>query len=131
LELEALTVGDVANLDSNPSSVPGSATPAQIQEESRRTGHLRLLVRGDGSARPVEGVVHVRDTVNAAPGTAARDLMRPVLALDASTPAYSALQTMRETRSHLAVIQRDGHVSGLITLTDVLGRLLPTGSDSR
>lgn len=128
LELEALTVGDVANPDPNPSSVSPNATPAQIQDESRRTGHLRLLVRGNGN---VDGVVHVRDTVNAADGTAATDLMRPVLTLDASTPAYSALQTMRETRSHLAVIQRDGRISGLITLTDVLARLLPTGPDRR
>lgn len=128
LELEALTVGDVANSDPDPSSVSPSATPVQIQEESRHTGHLRLLVRGNGT---VDGVVHVRDTVKAAPGTSASDLMRPVLTLDASTPAYAALHTMRETRSHLAVIQRDGRVGGLITLTDVLSRLLPSGSDPR
>lgn len=52
--------------------------------------------------------------------------MRPVLTLDAATPVYSALHTTRETRSHLAVIERDGRISGLLTLTDVLSRLLPT-----
>ena len=72
-------------------------------------------------------MVHVRDTVNAVAN--AGELMRPALSLDAATPVYAALRTMRETRSHLAVVVgTDGQVRGLITLTDVLERLLPTGS---
>jgi CBS domain containing-hemolysin-like protein len=122
LELEALTVGDMANPDTRPSRVAPQATPAQIQHESHRTGHLRLLVGDNGR---IDGVVHVRDTVSAVPDISARELMRPVLTLDAATPVYAALRTMRETRSHLAVVSRDGQVGGLITLADVLRRLLP------
>jgi magnesium and cobalt exporter, CNNM family len=61
------------------------------------------------------GVVHVRDALAAAPGVRARDLMRPVLTLDADEPAYAAMRTMRtmrtmrERRSHLA-LARDGGV---------------------
>lgn len=121
LELQALTIGDMVRDGAPPSSVALDATPAQIQAESRVTGHLRLLVAGDG-------VVHVRDTVNA-PGTiTAADLMRPALKLAADTPVYAALRTMRETRSHLAVVVDDGRVRGLITLADVLERLLPTAA---
>ena len=123
LELQALTIGDMVRDGAAPSSVALDATPAQIQTRSRDTGHLRLLVEGDG-------VVHVRDTVNA-PGTiTAADLMRPALKLAADTPVYAALRTMRETRSHLVVVVDDGRVRGLITLADVLERLLPTADSA-
>ncbi|MGU3500442.1 hemolysin family protein [Mycobacterium sp. C31M] len=124
LELEALTVGDMLRTGAAPSSVRSAATPVGIQTESRRTGHLRLLVRDNGA---ILGVVHVRDTVQAGADVSAADLMRPALMLDAATPAYAALRTMRETRNHLVVVLDDaGAVLGLITLTDVLERLLPT-----
>lgn len=124
LELEALTVGDMLRSGAAPSSVRSAAIPEQIQTESRRTGHLRLLVRDNGT---ILGVVHVRDTVQADADVSAADLMRPALMLDSATPAYAALRTMRETRNHLVVVLDDaGAVLGLITLTDVLERLLPT-----
>lgn len=119
LELQALTIGDMVRAGAAPSSVALHATPAEIQTESRATGHLRLLVHGDG-------VVHVRDTVNAPATVTAAELMRPALKLEADTPVYAALRTMRETRSHLVVVVESGRVRGLITLADVLERLLPT-----
>lgn len=119
LELEALTVGQLARRDAEYSFVPADATAEQIQTTSDTTGHLRLLVR-DGTADV--GVVHVRDSL-ASSGTA-RDLMRPVLTLPEDTPVYEALRLMRETRNHLIVV--DGPAGrGLLTLTDLLHRLLP------
>ena len=45
LELQALTIGDMVRDGAPPGgSVALDATPAQIQAESRVTGHLRLLV---------------------------------------------------------------------------------------
>lgn len=119
LELEALTVGQLAQRAAEYSSVDVEATPAEIQETSESTGHLRLLVR-DGQSDV--GVVHVRDSLSAS-GTA-RELMRPVLTLPEDTPVYEALRLMRETRNHLIVV--DGPSGrGLLTLTDLLHRLLP------
>jgi CBS domain containing-hemolysin-like protein len=120
LELEALTIGDVARRDAAHSDVPADATPDQIKQTSRATGHLRLLV-SDGEA--TVGVVHVRDSL--ASTARARDLMRPILTLPEDTPVYEALRVMRETRNHLVVV--DGPSGrGLLTLTDLLHRLLPT-----
>ncbi|MBB2992316.1 CBS domain containing-hemolysin-like protein [Mycolicibacterium iranicum] len=120
LELEALTVGQVAHHDARYSDVPVDATPAQIQDAAKATGHLRLLVR-DGAA--TVGVVHVRDSL--ATDSPARELMRPVFTLPEDTPVYEALRVMRETRNHLVVV--DGPSGpGLLTLTDLLYRLLPT-----
>lgn len=51
--------------------------------------------------------------------------MRPVLNLSVDVKVYRALQVMRQTRNHLALVIEDGATIGLITLTDVLQRLLP------
>ena len=121
LELQALTVGDVVHPNAQPSSVAPEATRVMIHETAKRTGHLRLLVRGNGT---VDGVVHVRDSLQVPPETTAVDLMRPAVTLDVSVPVYEALKTMREKRSHLCTVTDSGRVIGLITLNDVLERLL-------
>lgn len=124
LELDSLTVGDIVRPNTDPSSVSADATVEVIRATADRRGHLRLLVRDAGD---VLGVVHVRDSLGAASDVRARDLMRPVLGLATGTPVYAALATMRETRSHIAIVRSDdGTLVGLITLADVLARLLPT-----
>ena len=123
LELEALTIGDIASRDSRPASVRADADPTQIQAVARTSGHLRLLVRDDDI---IVGVVHVRDSLTAAPSTTARSLMRTVLTLTSDTPVYEALRVMRETRSHVALIAEDE--PRLVTLADVLDRLLTTAA---
>jgi len=124
LELQTLTVGDLVS-GRPPSAVSADADPVGIQAASRAAGHLRLLVL-DCETGVVVGVVHVRDSLTHAPATAG-DLMRPALILDRRTPVYEALRTMRDTRGHLTVVtDGDSGPVGLITLTDVLNRLMPT-----
>ena len=124
LELESLTVGDIVRPNDRPSSVDADAPVERIRETADASGHLRLLVR---SGTDVGGVLHVRDSLGAAPETRARDLMRDVLTVQAATPVYEALATMRNTRSHIAIVRDDaGRLIGLITLADVLARLMPS-----
>lgn len=54
--------------------------------------------------------------------------MRPVLTLDIDEPVYAALARMRETRTHLALVTDGGRPVGLITLNDVLQRLMATAA---
>jgi CBS domain containing-hemolysin-like protein len=122
LELESLAVRDMVRPNTSPSSVAPDATAEAIRAAADRSGHLRLLVRDDSGIR---GVVHVRDSLQAGRGVTAADLMRPVLTLDAGAAVYEALRVMRETRSHLAVVTDDEQLVGVVTLTDVLGRLHP------
>jgi CBS domain containing-hemolysin-like protein len=123
LELEYLTVGDIVSRTAGLSTVDVGADATEIQRQSRLAHHQRILVRGEDET--AVGVVHVRDTLCADGGSTARDMMRPVLRLPAETPVYRALHTMRQTRNHLALVVDDDTVVGLITLTDVLQRLLP------
>ena len=126
LDLEAFTIGEILRPNSTATSVGADAATVAIRAASRQSGHLRLLViNGDG----IEGVVHVRDTLRAAASTTARDLMRPVLILAPETPVYEALRIIRDARSHLAVVQdSDQQVLGVVTLTDILERLMHTSA---
>lgn len=124
LEMQRDTVGALLRRGRPVTAVASDATPEMVRAESRRTGHLRILVRdGDGDVR---GSVHVRDTLLAPDTATAVELMRPVLTLAADTPVPAALASMREGRMHLAVVTEGGAVVGVITLADVLARLFET-----
>lgn len=69
--------------------------------------------------------MHVRDTLSAPADASAAEFARPVFRPEAGTTVHEALEAMRETRNHLAVVT-DGHdVQGVVSLADVLRRLLP------
>ena len=121
LEMQNLEVGALVRKLGVPISVPSTASIADVRAASLDSGHLRILVR-DGDT--VSGVVHVRDTLNG--DVALADVIRPVFTLEASTPVYVALASMRETSSHLAHVVDGDRPVGVVTLTDVLSRLLPT-----
>ena len=105
-----------------PASVPRTATIAEVQRTSVATGHLRILM-GEG---PDCRVVHVRDTLLAAPESPALDVSRPAFALRPDTPAHEALAQMRRNREQFAIVVDDGTLLGVVTLQDLLGRVLPT-----
>lgn len=141
LELQELTVGDLlgergVDAPATPeemSSVAVDATPEEIRDTARRTGHLRLLVlEGDSAV----GVVHARDSIDAAATATARELMRPSLSLEHDLSVAEAFRRMREARAHLVVVEQSGdfpgthssEVRGVLTLDDVVRRLLPVTS---
>lgn len=122
LDLRTLTVADVATLD-DITSVRPDATVAEIQQASIDSAHRRILVREDGATL---GVVHVRDTLDSsAQHETAASLARPALALDASTPLAQALREMREGRTQLALVRSEGKETGLLSVTDIMLRMLP------
>ncbi|MGY1741111.1 MULTISPECIES: hemolysin family protein [unclassified Blastococcus] len=122
LELERLTVGELADPRAPLAAVPATATVGAVREATRRTGHLRILL---GDRTRLSGVVHVRDTLTAPDDAPAAEFARPVFALEAGTTVHAALKAMRETRNHLAVLTDGDAVLGVVTLADVLRRLFP------
>jgi CBS domain containing-hemolysin-like protein len=123
LDLERLTVHDIVSRTADLSSVSTADDTGDIQAKSQATRHQRILVHRED--HHIVGVVHVRDSLSARPGSTAGDLMRPVLELASDVKVYQALRIMRQTRNHLAVVVEDGEATGLITLTDLVQRLLP------
>jgi len=130
LELQALTVDTLVAPGSRPTAVPAGATAADVRAASVASGHLRILLRSDsgddgGAGGEVTGVVHVRDTLLLPDDAPVAPLARPAFALDASTTVHAAIALLREAGEQLALVRRDGRTLGVITLADVLHRLLP------
>ncbi|OLF11912.1 hemolysin family protein [Actinophytocola xanthii] len=120
LDLHTRPVGEVMRPRAELVTVAPSAAAAAVRDAARTSGHLRFVV-WDGE-RPL-GVVHVRDALTDT-GTAV-ELMHSVLTLPDETPAHTALTTMRDSSTHLALVYRDGELAGLVTLHDLLDQLLP------
>ncbi|MFE3856778.1 hemolysin family protein [Streptomyces griseorubiginosus] len=118
-------VGDLQIPAAEITSVPADAEVAEILELATAHDRSRLLVR-DGET--VVGSVHARDALVArARGRAARarDLARPVPELTAQHTLSEAIEHLRRRRASLAVVRDDaGRLTGLVTLDDLLARLL-------
>lgn len=122
----ALDLGHVQVRDlvkpSAPTAVPESATIADIQEASRRSGHLRILVGEPGAPT---GLVHVRDTLSAAPGDPIAQHVRPCHELAPDATVLAAMADMREARAQLAIVRgRDGYL-GVVSFADMLRGVFP------
>lgn len=107
-----------------PVHVPQGATVADVRAAALASGHLRILVLGSG--KPL--VVHLRDTLLEADTRPAHELARSVLLLDAQTPVYEALSRMRKSSVQFAVLMTDGRMRGIVTLADILERVLPVAA---
>ncbi|MFD0774899.1 hemolysin family protein [Streptomonospora algeriensis] len=121
LEMNSRPLREITTPREELAAVEPTAVLEEVKRVSRESGHLRLVVC-EGT-EPV-GVLHVRDALTSAPQTTAADLMRPVLTLEGDTPIYAALGIMRESRTHLALVEEQGRLAGLVTLQDMLDRLL-------
>lgn len=129
LELEHLTVGTLVDSRRAPTAVAADATVAQVQDAAARTDHMRILIldesgHGRDGLRAPE-VVHVRDTL-LEPGEApARPLARAAMCLGRETPVYEALAQARERSEQLMVITEGRKFVGVLTVADILRRILP------
>lgn len=124
IDLENLTLGDLVPQDQRPVAVGEQATVGDVQQAAAGSGHLRILLAGqDGSAA---GVVHVRDTLVHDEQDLVRQLARPAFVLPPATPVYEALARMRERREQLAVVAEPERTLGVVTVSDIMHRLLPS-----
>lgn len=125
IELQTLTIEDVTVSNPHPTAVSADATVADVRAAALRSGHLRILVtRTDGPP----SVVHVRDTLLARDDEAVAPFAREVFRVEGSTPVWEVLTRMRDQSVQLAVVEREGRLIGLVTLTDVIRRVLPSGN---
>ncbi|PGH51536.1 hemolysin family protein [Streptomyces sp. Ru87] len=109
-------------------------TPREIEELTVRTGFSRFPVRvGDGAdASGFTGYLHVKDVLERDEADTAlpERVLRPMTTLPAGLPLDDALTAMRRAATHLAqVADASGRVLGLVTLEDVLQRLVGEAHD--
>lgn len=106
--------------------VSRGATVADVRAAALASGHLRILVLGVNGLKPL--VVHVRDTLLEPEDRPAIEVARRAFVLSAKTPVYEALSRMRGASVQLAVVKKDGRLIGVVTLADILKRVLPAAS---
>jgi CBS domain containing-hemolysin-like protein len=110
-------------------AVPASASVDAVEDAARRSGHRRLLVHADSGLDDVSGVLHLRDVLLLDGGqrrsATAGTLVKPVLAVHERQPLEQVLLDMQAQRNRFAVVVDElGVVAGLVTLEDVLDRLV-------
>jgi CBS domain containing-hemolysin-like protein len=128
LGFATFTASDVAIPLESVVLVGPNATAAEIEELAARTGHSRyprLDERGQ-----LTGYVHLKDvltdTVERPSEPIAPTKVRPLPVITATTPLVDVLAALRSGASHLARIDdADGGTIGVLTLDDVLLRLVP------
>lgn len=123
IELETLRLDELVDVNALPTVVPHDASIAAVQRLSAQSGHMRILV-GD-SDTGIVGVIHLRDTVLDPSDAPAAPFVRPVLTLAGETPVYEALAQMRAASQQLVVVTYGAQSQGVVTLSDILPRLLP------
>ncbi len=128
ISLQNLTLDEVTVPDFSPTAVDPAATVADVHAASRDSGHLRILVREPQGV--VTAVIHVRDTLLADEDELAVRFARPAVHIEGSTPVYEALGRMRDNRVQIAVVERDGNLLGVITLSDLVSRVLPAATEA-
>jgi len=108
-----------------PTAVAADASAADVRTAAQVSGHLRILMTSGPQKTPA--IIHVRDTLMLPDEAKAAQVARPAFTLDAQMPVYEALAKMRASSVQIAIVLREGKFYGLITLADILKRVLPAG----
>jgi CBS domain containing-hemolysin-like protein len=102
-------------------SVDLAATCATAEAVSRESGRSRLLVTAGGA--PI-GIAHVRDIVRADASTPVSEVTTEPLRLRGDVSLLDAVSAMRTGRAQLVLVGDDGPTLGLVTMEDLLERVL-------
>lgn len=121
IDLGTMPVESIISAGQTITRVKPEATVAEVRDIASRTNHMRLLTNGGGAPR----VIHVRDLLFKADTAPAASVARPAFALKAGTPIYEALASMRSASVQLAVVMNGDQITGVVTLADILKRVLP------
>jgi putative hemolysin len=102
-------------------------TPEAALAVIKNGGHTRYPLSTSGDSRDIHAYIVTKKVLPGTPGEIA-DLMRqakPILAVDRKSTLLIALRTMIQNKEHLlAVVDRQKHCVGIVTLEDIAGELL-------
>ncbi|XKH52080.1 hemolysin family protein [Citricoccus nitrophenolicus] len=122
-DLQDKTVADLIKPGARPTSVSWQATVADVQALAIGSGHLRILVETPSGQPPA--VLHVRDTLLEPLDRAVQELARPAFTVQADTAVHEALSQLRQAGEQLVAVMDQDRFIGVVTLADVLHRVLP------
>lgn len=125
IDLSSMPISDLVDKDVVITSVPATATAAEVRAAARESGHMRILMEA-GRGRPIS-FIHVRDILLMDDDKKAASVARPALSLDAQMPVYEALARLRGARVQIATVKRGSEIYGIINMADILKLVLPAG----
>jgi CBS domain containing-hemolysin-like protein len=125
IQLQSITAGDFTKPGQEIAAVAYNSNVGELQDESKRSGHLRILVRD--KTGEISHVVHIRDTLQVAQSKPIKKFLRPVFSTSAETPLHEMLQSMKEAGVQLALVKHTGGLQSVVTVKDVIKRILPQG----
>jgi CBS domain containing-hemolysin-like protein len=128
IQLQSITAGDFTKANQDLAAVDYSSTIGELQDESRSSGHLRILVRD--KTGEIQHVVHIRDTLQVPHNKPIKKYLRPVFKTTHDTPLHEMLKSMRQAGVQLALVSHPGGLQSVVTVKDIIKRLLPQGSPS-
>lgn len=126
IDLGTMPVASLMPKKEPPVHVAPDATVADVRAAAIASGHLRILLLGANGTSP--SVVHVRDTLREPAHRPVSEFARHAFVLNTRTPVYEVLARMRRESVHLAVVMSEGRVLAVITLADILRRILPVAA---
>jgi magnesium and cobalt transporter len=102
--------------------------PAELLAKIIESQHSRFPVIGD-DLDDIKGILHAKDLLHLALEKAEdfdiKDWIRPATVIPESKRLNVLLQDFRSTRNHMAVVVDEyGHVSGVVTIEDVLEQIV-------
>jgi len=133
-EFSGKAVGDVEVPIGTLVMLPTETTPADVQKAVEQYGFSRYIVANRGGT-PI-GYVHVKDVMGLAGSTEFRkpipfENLRPLARLDRSIEIEDALEKLRRSGDHIAVVIDDrGNISGALFLEDIIEVLVGEVYDS-
>jgi putative hemolysin len=109
-------------------AVESTATVKDVLDESRKSGHPRLLVYQENLDNII-GAIHLKDLISFIEknklGAKAIDIMRPVIYVPETRRAISLLKDLQESRLHVAVVLDEyGGTAGIVTIEDVVEEIV-------
>ena len=125
IDLSSMPISDLVDKDLAITSVPATATAAEVRAAARDSGHMRILMEA-GRGSPLS-FIHVRDILLMEDNKKAASVARPALSLDAQMPVYEALARLRGARVQIATVKRGSEIYGIINMADILKLVLPAG----
>lgn len=129
LDFAGETAGEVMVPGHAICAVPLGATAAEIEDVVRERSHTRVLVLDRARPDRVVGFVHSKDLLMVDDSEVYRPvpstMVRRNLTVGPDEPLESLLLAMQRGRTHVAVVvSPDGTVQGMVTLDDLLERLV-------
>lgn len=126
LEFSDHVASDVMVLSADVAALGVDVTPQEVEQAVAATGFSRFLIRD--SAGRIHGYVHMKDILGASVAQRTRTIpqwkIRSLVAVLPGAEVEEVLRKMRAAKAHMAGVEVEGEIVGVVFLEDILEELV-------